>query len=105
MYWRWALARACRALHRAPRARCGPGLAFVALQPLAGRRGWAWLIGGGALVGWWASTVTARNLGVLDPSNVVVDEVIAFWLVLWLVTPTSLVGQVMAFGLFRFLMP
>lgn len=76
--------------------------AFVALQPWMGDIGWAWLIGVGALVGWWASTVTARNLGVLDPSNVVIDEIIAFWLVLWLVTPTSLVGQVMAFGLFRF---
>ncbi len=77
-------------------------VAFVALQPWLGDTGWAVLIGGGALVGWWASTVTARNLGVLDPGNVVIDEIIAFWLVLWLVTPTSLVGQVMAFGLFRF---
>lgn len=76
--------------------------AFVALHPWLGDAGWAWLIGGGALVGWWASTVTARHLGVLDPGNVVIDEIIAFWLVLWLVTPTSLVGQVMAFGLFRF---
>ncbi|WP_255033733.1 phosphatidylglycerophosphatase A [Rhodoferax sp. TH121] len=77
-------------------------VAFVALQPWLGDVGWAWLIGGGAVVGWWASTVTARNLGVLDPGNVVIDEIIAFWLVLWLVTPTSLVGQVLAFGLFRF---
>jgi phosphatidylglycerophosphatase A len=77
-------------------------LAFVALQPWLDDTGWALLIGGGALLGWWASTVTARNMGVLDPSNVVIDEIIAFWLVLWLVTPTSLVGQVLAFGLFRF---
>jgi phosphatidylglycerophosphatase A len=77
-------------------------VAFVALQPWLNDTGWALLIGGGALLGWWASTVTARNMGVLDPSNVVIDEIIAFWLVLWLVTPTSLVGQVLAFGLFRF---
>ena len=77
-------------------------VAFVALQPWLDDTGWALLIGGGALVGWWASTVTARNMGVLDPGNVVIDEIIAFWLVLWLVTPTSLVGQVLAFGLFRF---
>ena len=76
--------------------------AFVALQPWLGDTGWALLIGVGALVGWWASTVTARDLGVLDPSNVVIDEIVAFWLVLWLVTPATLVGQVMAFGLFRF---
>ena len=51
---------------------------------------------------WWASTVTARSLGVLDPSSVVIDEIIAFWLVLWLVTPTGVLGQAAAFGLFRF---
>jgi phosphatidylglycerophosphatase A len=77
-------------------------VAFVALQPWLGDTGWAVLIGLGGLVGWWASTVTARGMGLLDPGNVVIDEIIAFWLVLWLVTPTSLVGQVMAFGLFRF---
>ena len=63
-------------------------VAFVALQPWLNDTGWALLIGGGALLGWWASTVTARNMGVLDPSNVVIDEIIAFRLVLWLVTPT-----------------
>lgn len=41
-------------------------------------------------------------MGVLDPGSIVWDEVVAFWLVLWLVMPTGLVGQVMAFGLFRF---
>ena len=29
------------------------------------------------------------------------DEVVAFWLVLWLVSPTDLLGQAVAFGLFR----
>jgi phosphatidylglycerophosphatase A len=29
------------------------------------------------------------------------DEVIAFWLVLWLVTPASLLAQSVAFALFR----
>jgi len=29
------------------------------------------------------------------------DEVIAFWIVLWLVMPTGLWGQLAAFGLFR----
>jgi phosphatidylglycerophosphatase A len=41
-------------------------------------------------------------MGVQDPGNIVWDEVVAFWLVLWLVSPTGLVGQVLAFGLFRF---
>ena len=30
------------------------------------------------------------------------DEIVAFWLVLWLVLPTGLTGQVVAFALFRF---
>jgi phosphatidylglycerophosphatase A len=53
-------------------------------------------------LGWWASTVTARNMGVLDPGSIVWDEVVAFWLVLWLVMPTGLLGQFVAFALFRF---
>ncbi len=53
-------------------------------------------------VGWWACTVTARHLNTLDPSPIVWDEVVAFWLVLWLVLPAGLVGQAVAFALFRF---
>ena len=53
------------------------------------------------LLGWWACTVTARHLDLVDPSPVVWDEVIAFWLVLWLVTPASFVAQAAAFVLFR----
>ena len=76
--------------------------AFLALQPWLGDIGWAIVILVGTLVGCWASTVTARHLGVLDPSSVVIDEIIAFWLVLWLVTPAGLLAQAVAFGLFRF---
>jgi phosphatidylglycerophosphatase A len=63
---------------------------------------WAVLIGLSLPIGWWACTVTARHLGVQDPGSIVWDEVVAFWLVLWLVMPTGVVGQVIAFGLFRF---
>ena len=63
---------------------------------------WALLIGASIPVGWWASTVTARNIRVLDPGCVVWDEIVAFWLVLWLVMPMGLWGQLVAFGLFRF---
>jgi phosphatidylglycerophosphatase A len=76
--------------------------AFVALAPWLHDTGWAWLIGLSLPVGWWACTVTARHMGVLDPGSIVWDEVVAFWLVLWLIAPTGLVGQVLAFGLFRF---
>jgi phosphatidylglycerophosphatase A len=77
-------------------------ISFIVLSQWLGDAGWAWLIALSLPVGWWASTVTARNMGVLDPGSIVWDEIVAFWLVLWLVMPTGLVGQVMAFGLFRF---
>ena len=60
------------------------------------------LIAASTLVGWWACTVTARHMGVADPGAIVWDEVIAFWLVLWLVTPTTFAGQLGAFVLFRY---
>lgn len=63
---------------------------------------WALLIGASVPVGWWASTVTARHMQVLDPGSIVWDEVVAFWLVLWLVMPAGFWGQLVAFALFRF---
>lgn len=76
--------------------------AFAVLQPWMSDAAWAGLIGVSIPVGWWVCTVSARNLGVLDPSAVVWDEVVAFWLVLWLVMPTGWLGQLSAFALFRF---
>ncbi len=60
------------------------------------------LIAVSLLVGWWACTVCARHMGVADPGAIVWDEVVAFWLILWLVTPTTFWGQVGAFVLFRY---
>ena len=54
------------------------------------------------LLSWWAATVTARHLAQADPSAIVCDEIVAFWLVLWLVAPAGLWGQTAAFVLFRF---
>jgi len=54
------------------------------------------------VVGWWACTLTARHMDVADPSSVVWDEVVAFWIVLWLVMPAGFWAQAVAFGLFRF---
>ena len=56
----------------------------------------------GLLVGWWACTVSAQHMGVADPGAIVWDEVIAFWLVLWLWMPANFWGQLGAFVLFRF---
>lgn len=54
------------------------------------------------LVGWWACTVTAEHLFEKDPGAIVWDEVVAFWLVMWLWMPVGFWGQFAAFILFRF---
>lgn len=77
-------------------------LAFVVLQAWFTTAQIGWIIAGALVVGWWACTVTARHMRVLDPGNIVWDEVVAFWIVLWLVMPTGLWGQLVAFVLFRF---
>ena len=60
-----------------------------------------WLIAASLPLGWWACTVTAQHMQVQDPSAVVWDEIVAFWLILWLWMPTGVAGQCIAFVLFR----
>lgn len=52
------------------------------------------------VVGCLACERAGRALGVPDHGGMVWDEVVAFWLVLWL-TPQSLAAQAVAFVLFR----
>jgi phosphatidylglycerophosphatase A len=97
----------------------GAGAGLSRLAPGTAGTLWAWavflllqvwlnplqmgvLIAVSTVVGWWACTVTAQHMGVADPGAIVWDEVIAFWLVLWLVTPTTFGGQLAAFILFRY---
>jgi len=54
------------------------------------------------LLGWWACTVTARNLGISDPGAIVWDEIIAIWMVFFLIMPAGFWEQLFAFALFRF---
>lgn len=54
------------------------------------------------LLGWWACTVTARNLGISDPGAIVWDEIIAIWMIFFLIMPTGFWEQLIAFALFRF---
>ena len=75
---------------------------FLALSPWMNDARWALLIAASIPLGWWVCTVTARNMGVLDPGSVVWDEAVAMWIILWLVMPTGLWGQIAAFALFRF---
>ena len=62
---------------------------------------WAAILVAGFFVGWWACTHTARAMAVADPSPVVWDEIIAFWIILWVAMPVGWVGQLILFGLFR----
>lgn len=68
------------------------------LEPLA----IGWVILGALLLGWWACTASAQRLALADPGCIVWDEVVAFWLILWLLMPAGFLTQVMAFVLFRF---
>ena len=76
-------------------------LTFALLNPHLNDAQWALAIAAALLVGWWACTVAARDLALADPGAIVWDEIVAFWLVLWLVMPASLWGQLGAFVLFR----
>jgi phosphatidylglycerophosphatase A len=95
----------------------GSGLAPKAPGTIGSLWGWAsWLliqqhlampaqailIFTGLLLGWWACTVTAHHMCVSDPGSIVWDEVLAMWLILCLLMPTSFLGQLAAFALFRF---
>jgi phosphatidylglycerophosphatase A len=76
---------------------------FVALGPFwTSPFAWAWILAASLPVGWWACTVTARHAGIADPGFIVWDEVIAFWLILWVIAPASGVMQLIAFALFRY---
>ncbi|HPP83641.1 MAG TPA: phosphatidylglycerophosphatase A [Rubrivivax sp.] len=77
-------------------------LVFLVLGHWLDAAQWALAIALGLVVGWWACTLTARHLALADPAPVVWDEVIAFWIVLWLLMPAGLAMQIAAFVLFRF---
>jgi phosphatidylglycerophosphatase A len=51
-------------------------------------------------LGVWAAEVTGRALGVSDFGGIVIDEIVAMWLVLCVAPPTWL-GWLVAFALFR----
>ena len=76
--------------------------AYLVLASWCGPATIGWVLLALLAVGWWSSTVAARNLRVLDPGWIVIDEVVAFWIVLWLWMPASLPAQLAAFALFRF---
>ncbi len=77
-------------------------VSFLVLDRWLDAEGWAVLIVLALLVGQWAATRTAQHLGVADPGAIVWDEVVAFWIVLWLLMPAPWWAQLAAFALFRY---
>lgn len=73
----------------------------LVLDRYAGTVGFAAAIVALFLVGAWASAVTGRALGVADHGSIVIDEVVAFLLVLFFAGLTPL-RIAIAFVLFRF---
>lgn len=77
-------------------------LAFALLDRWLDAVQWAIVIALAFVVGWWACTLAARRLGIADPGAIVWDEMLAFWIVLWLLTPAGFWAQAAAFALFRY---
>ena len=84
---------------------CGTLLAWAAYHAMLN---WlepallAWVVVASMPLGWWASTLTARHMGVADPACIVMDEILCFWIILWLLMPAGWLAQLAAFVLFRF---
>jgi phosphatidylglycerophosphatase A len=76
-------------------------LAYLVLQQWLSPGAIGLVIVASLAVGWWACTVTASHMRVLDPGSIVWDEVIAFWIVLWLLMPAGVWSQAAAFVVFR----
>lgn len=76
--------------------------AFLAVNAWMSELRWGLVLLAMLPLTWWASAVTARNLRSPDPGCIVVDEVLAFWIVLWMIMPAGWVEQLCAFALFRF---
>lgn len=77
-------------------------LSWLVLQHYMSLPGQVLLITTAVLVGWWACTVTARNMGISDPGSIVWDEIVSIWLIFFFILPTQFWEQLAAFALFRF---
>ena len=77
-------------------------LSFLVLNLWLSEWQWGVLIAISFIAGCLITAVSSRNLNVKDPGCIVWDEIVAFWLVLLLVTPAGFWAQFTAFVLFRY---
>lgn len=83
--WAWAIALAFQYIWNEPSSSFVSGSIFL-----------------GFLLGIVACGITGNDLGQPDHGGMVWDEVIAFWIILAFLLPTSFVNQLVAFALFRY---
>lgn len=76
-------------------------LLYPALRPWFSEAGFALFLAAAFVAGIYAADRTGRALGVADHGSIVWDEIVPFWLVLFL-TPPGLLWQLAAFLWFRF---
>ena len=77
-------------------------VSFLVLQLWLDPHEWLIVMAVATAVGWWACTETARDMRSADPSCIVWDEIVAFWLILLMISPAGLLEQSLAFVVFRF---
>jgi phosphatidylglycerophosphatase A len=63
---------------------------------------WGILVVVGYFAGIFITGFTAKKLRIDDPAAIVWDEIVAFWLVLLMVTPIDFTGKLWSFFVFRF---
>ena len=76
-------------------------LLFVVLDPWLSDTAWAVVIVVTFMLGAAAAGRTGKALGRPDHGAIVIDEIVAFWIVLWLL-PGGVLTQAFAFAGFRF---
>jgi phosphatidylglycerophosphatase A len=80
-------------------------LLFLRLDQSLGPWSWWLLVAAMLVIGAFAAQVTGKRLGAADSGHIVIDEIVAFWIVLLLLPGNAAQGGsllVAAFVLFRF---
>ena len=76
--------------------------AFLVGEFFLSTEAWLCVIGIGMLLGCWICGQVSEELGKKDFGGIVLDEVVAFWIVLIFIMPADFWIQILAFVLFRF---